>query len=97
MDMDLDDLDKFDANMHTSLWDLFPIARKTDEQIVYIKDGAYEFSVKPDAIELVKKKSTGKMMSILVNIRSWYMIYLIYMGMMKCKNIATFWSYSLSL
>jgi hypothetical protein len=53
MDLDLDDLDNFDAIMHTSLGDLFPTASKTDEPIVYIKDSASEFSVKPDVIELV--------------------------------------------
>jgi hypothetical protein len=54
MDLDLDDLDNFGAIMHTSLGDLFPIASKTDEPIVYIKDSASKFYVKPDVIELVE-------------------------------------------
>jgi hypothetical protein len=34
MDMDLDDLEKFDAIIHTLLGDWFPIASKIDELIV---------------------------------------------------------------
>jgi hypothetical protein len=50
MDMDLDDLDKLDAMIHTLLGDSFPIASKADEPIVFIKDSAYEFSIKSEAI-----------------------------------------------
>jgi hypothetical protein len=61
MDMDLDDLYSFDALVHTSLGDLFPIASKTNEPIVYIKDSAYEFSVDPEIIKMVEnKKFYGK-------------------------------------
>jgi hypothetical protein len=61
VDADLDDLDRFDALIHASLGDLFPTISKTDKPIFYIKDFAYEFSVNPDIIELVKKnKFYGK-------------------------------------
>jgi hypothetical protein len=61
MDMDLCDLDNFYAIIQTSLGDLSPIASKTDEPIVYIKDSAYEFSIKPDVIASVEKnKFYGK-------------------------------------
>jgi hypothetical protein len=55
MDMDLGDLDNFDATAHTSLRDLFPIASKSDEPIIYIEDSSYEFSAKLDVIEFVEK------------------------------------------
>jgi hypothetical protein len=44
--MNLDDLDKFDAIIHTSLGNLFHIASKTYEPIVFIKDSAYDFLLK---------------------------------------------------
>jgi hypothetical protein len=56
VDMDLDDLDKFDALIHTSLRNLFPIASKDDEPIIFIKASAYEFSIKTEAIEWVEKR-----------------------------------------
>ena len=56
MDMDLDDLDNFDVIVHTSLGELFPVASKINEPIVYIKDSAYEFSVDPGIIKKVEDK-----------------------------------------
>jgi hypothetical protein len=51
MDMDLDDFNRIHALMHTSFGDLFPIASKADEPIVFIQDSSYEFSVKTKDIE----------------------------------------------
>jgi hypothetical protein len=48
-------LDEFDSLIHAALGDLFPIVKKPNAPIVYIKDPAYNFSVNPEIIELVEK------------------------------------------
>jgi hypothetical protein len=61
MNLDLDDLDKFDASMSTSLGELFPVASKMDAPAIYIKDKDYEFNVDSEIIELVESsKFYGK-------------------------------------
>jgi hypothetical protein len=61
MEGDLNDLDEFDSLIHASLGYLFPIDKKPDAPIVYIKDPAYKFSVNPEITELVEKnKFYGK-------------------------------------
>jgi hypothetical protein len=77
---DLNDFDEFDSLIHASLGDLFPLVKKPDAPIIYIKDHAYKFSVNTEAIEWVEK----------LNICLCCMKYLICMEIMKCKNITTF-------
>jgi hypothetical protein len=64
----MSDLDEFDYLINSALGDLYPIVKKSDALIVYIKDPAYKFSVNPEIIELLRKiNSMGMMMrSILV-------------------------------
>jgi hypothetical protein len=42
---DLNDLDEFGSLIHASLADLFPIDKKPDALIVYIKDPPYKSSI----------------------------------------------------
>jgi hypothetical protein len=51
MNIDLDDLDKFEASLSSCLGDLFPVARKSEASTIYIKDKDYEFDVDPNKIE----------------------------------------------
>jgi hypothetical protein len=54
MNIDLDDLDKFEASMSSYLGDLFVVARESEAPVIYIKDKDYEFDVGPEKIEKVE-------------------------------------------
>jgi hypothetical protein len=57
----LSGLDEFDSLIHASIGDLFPLIKKPDAPIVYIKDPAYKFYVNTEAIEwVVKRKFYGR-------------------------------------
>jgi hypothetical protein len=47
MNVELDDLDEFEASLSSCLEDLFPNARKIETPVIYIKDRDYEFNVEP--------------------------------------------------
>jgi hypothetical protein len=48
MNVELDDLDVFEASLGFCLDDLFPHARKTEAPLIYIEDKDYEFNVDPE-------------------------------------------------
>ena len=61
MSMDLDDLDKLEASMNTTLGELFSVAREAYESAIYIKDKDYEFNVDIEIIEIIESnKFYGK-------------------------------------
>lgn len=54
MNLDFDDLDKFDASLSTCLGELIPVSSKTDAPAIYIEDKDYEFIVDFEIIERVE-------------------------------------------
>jgi hypothetical protein len=51
MNMELDDLDEFEASLGSCLDDLFHVARETEAPMIHIKDKDYEFNVDPEKLE----------------------------------------------
>jgi hypothetical protein len=54
INIDLDDLDKFEAGLSSCLGDLFCVSRESEVHAIYIKEKDYEFNVNPKKIERVE-------------------------------------------